>query len=948
MFKKDYIRKLVTQGEWRNATKNLLELIVDFEDSMLTNQILQINARYETLYRSDIQGTISLDEKTLEKNKIDISLFATIDEVFELLNIKNDHNSNRITLDELNNLKDSRLPYFLEQSGIRSTIQLLKNLFESSSSKLTELKILESEISQNDSKYSFTVAENQELESKNKFEEWRKARDKIKEQVELLISQIQEEDITKSGNWENIYLETLGLGNSDESSSNDIYGLFTPADEITPPKDLNEREKHLFRRLLHRSQDALAVKNYKIAYKCCQEIRDNVEPNSAQLYEYMLLIFAKKEGTENIVREALEGNKNDALVKHLILYAGRYYQFQKSGACASLTGKDNIQEVINGLSNSLRKEYSNIEGDYILVEKDSKEKETQRLKVKKAIRVAFDISYAIPEAPPTSFLNIAFNELSGGGKFDWIEIANITDSGWKLIDKKHRKAEVQLNALTTIKEIETLFWEKYKQKSIDTFSILSQNLLSSLNRRYDEIKNNIKENPYTAFIDKSELVAILIRLINAYQIGFELFNKAKEFLTIPIDELEGRGIFKWAIFNSNGDLIENELCRIHNFQAMEELKHMVNLRDGENIWRSIRTRVREETYKRLEKETEETYKSILRIANIKKMDEEDRKKIIKCLNQWEILYFIKYDEDILNKYLNELVGDRIFLWLDINEEGIISNIASRKLNFRPDFKLARVFGKLNQEKTNDNKKKIASNLLSKDITGNYKTIKRKNEDEREVLLILMERAKNCYKFIFPNRELLVFIYEELIQEVKLQWFDIQDDSIVRFENAYQYDFRLSTLFEDFKELSEAAGLFSEGKLIYAIVEKRYNETAYSYKSDVREFKSQNSIREMETAILIIRKCCSYFKVYPDMKFLEIPKTEFINRDGRIKWSYKFWGREFPTFVTWVGGIYDTYKKDKKKVEALLHRMDLPSDDTFYLPSLNEQFQTNKKDEFNYR
>ncbi len=934
MKNKDEIKKLISDAKIREAINVLLEVV----DSKCYDEVIGQSSRFSKLEKEILESTITRQDEVIEHNKIVKVLLEIIEKCNDGLDSKE-----KISLEDLRKLKESQLQYFLEQEGIRATIQLLKKLLDSSSEKLAELKRIESEIVKNDSKYSFAVSGSQEKNPRTKFENWNQTKEYLHNRISVIISEVGVNDITSSNNWEKIYLETLALGQFDGGKNymTDVYGLFTPADEIIPPDELKEEKKDIFKRLLHRAQDALAVKDYSTAYRCCEKIRDNIEPKSAQLYEYMLLIFAKKEGVEKIIKEALEykEEKEDSLVRHLILYSGRYYQFERDKP--SPTGEDNIQEVINSLSRSLKNEYSEITGDYLFSEGKINDIELNgRLKIIRTIEVTFNLRYAIPKAPPMSFLNIIYNELSGGGKFDWLEITDYDESGWLLQDKRLGNEKLHINALTLISEIRIILRDSYKEKSIDILSILSQNLLMSLISRYDEIKKQALEKPFTTSAEKYKLSGMLIKLIKAFQVGFEISGKSKEYLDIPIQELEGGGIFKWAIFDDNGTLRENEICsKFYNFRAMEELARMIKLKEGEVAWGVIRSKVREETYQRLKSETDEAYRKIVQVSRVKELDQDDRKIVQDCLNQWETLYFIKFEEDILRRYLDEIVGDGIFLWIDVCEEGIISNKEATELFFNVSAKINRLFNRLNVTVVNSIKVKIVKNVFYKSILIRYESIAKKDEVERRSILNLMERAISLYKFIFPDGSLLDFVYKELIQENKLQWFDVQNDKIIPFENNLNYDIQLTQLYEEFARLIVGYNKMGNKNLVYDIIEKRFDTVKHAYEREIREFKSQNGVREMEITIQLIRRCYSFFRVYPHDKFIEIPRKELIERVGRIKWSYQFGKIEFPTFTTWVSGIYEVYKKEKHFLETLLAQIKYSNrEDILDLLELNKPIQ----------
>lgn len=58
-------------------------------------------------------------------------------------------------------------------------------------------------------------------------------------------------------------------------------------------------------------------------------MRQKIDPQSAQLYEYLLITFTQKETPERAMRDAVNGN--DRVLQYVLMYASRLRDYQQFG-----------------------------------------------------------------------------------------------------------------------------------------------------------------------------------------------------------------------------------------------------------------------------------------------------------------------------------------------------------------------------------------------------------------------------------------------------------------------------------------------------------------------------------------------------------------------------------------------------------------------------------------
>ena len=136
---------------------------------------------------------------------------------------------------------------------------------------------------------------------------------------------------------------------------------------IPDTKELTDAERQEYKRVLIQCQDDIAIKNYEDAYNHCNKARERIEPESAQLYEYLLLTYIKKEGIDTIIQEKINGDASK--IDQVLLFIQRCKKYQNAlpkAKCPSKTLEENLEKIANDFAVRLRIEYRKIKSDYVL------------------------------------------------------------------------------------------------------------------------------------------------------------------------------------------------------------------------------------------------------------------------------------------------------------------------------------------------------------------------------------------------------------------------------------------------------------------------------------------------------------------------------------------------------------------------------------------------------
>ncbi len=754
----------------------------------------------------------------------------------------------------------SRLSFVAKESNIIFTIKLLIQLINNTS-KVKLLKKYESEYIKSYNAFghnNFKVSNN-ENELKRKIEQWKEERSDLTQKVEQIIREISEIEIVDS--WRDIYIsEILGLTPTiDESKS--FYFLFTLADKIKEPKNkkLSDEEKKEYKRLFYQSQDLIAVEKFEDAYNIAVKIRNSIEPESTQLYEYLLLSYFKMIESKEIIREAIEGA--GIHLKHIVLYSGRYKEFQSDNEFDnSHTGEINIKGISERLFEALLIYYQKINHDYAIIDKTERKSEN-RTTVEKCIDVALTI-YKYIESTST-FLDIAINELGGGGKFEWVKVVEPKKGEWELRDNSN------YNASNLLKDIALLISEKKDTTKDDS---LAKNLLTSLQSKYNRIKKLYFNNK----IDQSSLRKSLIKCIEAFKVGFVHFSD-KRFLEIPIDELKGNGILYWLTFDSNGTLVDNKESQVLKFNAKSNLEKMIAFANGVEYLEVAKQNVINSTYRWFVSNPVYNYKRIIKTKN---KGITHRKKLVECIHHWKTCYRVKNNRIYIEKCLEEIIGNKSLIWFDIKNNKLSNNKECKEIGFDAIDEIRYYTSVLEDQKINELIPDIVNNIYRVNIKGVYLHLKSNNQLSKFKLLNLMSMSLNCYR-LYKINKFISFIYQELVLENTYQWFDVKGGEIQGVDSNFAF---CESFLIDFSEVTKSKSEYSLNSIRKVIANNRFQDIMLTYNTEINENRSLNNQIDRELMINLIEMCIECYKADPLDEYISMPINE-LEGNGKIRWFY---------------------------------------------------------------
>jgi hypothetical protein len=478
-------------------------------------------------------------------------------------------------------------------------------------------------------------------------EDYRIGRNQIIESTIYWIDSMDEEDLKE--NWkENEFLMTLSPNDNNEIEKNNIT---IPLYKIEIPESArrNSNQEKQFRMSMTSCQDAIAIENYVHAYKECEYIRERLECESAQLYEYLLFSYYKKETAERIIEDKI--SRGGKMLNHIILYANRLKEYQNNRKCPTNTGLQNIERISADLAFVLNKKLLEHSKNYI--NDNLQETNYQFSFVKKCLECGDDLQKHL--LTPIDFFENVMNEFLGGGFYPWIEIAR---------DRKGNQEHLinnpiaGFNTLGTIERLRTLLKAKKETTDLKVERKLTGSLYRNLVQKYHNIQPSVN-GKVMRWEDKHRQA--LIRCHKAFKIAY-LFFRENRFLKYPLEELQEKGKLLWFEVNGNAEMTGNSFSNRLNYDAVTELKWFLEKND--TAFEGVQKAILKRCAHFLANQTAKEYAELQQISRFSP----NEKQVINCLDRWLLCAKITGDTKYNEYCLNEITGNGILTWLNTDSK----------------------------------------------------------------------------------------------------------------------------------------------------------------------------------------------------------------------------------------------------------------------------------------
>jgi len=697
--------------------------------------------------------------------------------------------------------------------------------------------------------------------------------------------------------------------------------LFTPTDDIIIPETLNlpvagegalaenmgllsYQQKADFRRELLLAQDALSVENYGRAHSHCERVRTQIDPQSAQLYEYLLISFFQNETPGRVAWDSVDDEKR-RLLNYIVLYANRLREYQQKQQCPSQTSEYNLRATAEELSNALCRIYDQLPNDYVLdTGKRASELPNNRAIVARCREIGEIVFRSVH--PYTGFLEVLVLELCGGGKYNWVQRVEVLNDEFVFVSLQDFEIETSTGELVSLLSTATLDRTGVEQR-------LRQELLIRLKAKQNRLHRYRSEEQrrHRSFNDPRESV---MQFIQSCLLGYNVFEDTPsgevgtggEFLRLALQQLipglvmqpdpEVPGSLRWFDLNTQGDVRAHPDCTRYRFDAFGVVEKIIRDFSGKAGWLQVQPNLKREVFRQFVGDTEAEYERVrdgLEWSDFRRMPDLDARRIlVTCLRRWVTAYhaYPTEGQSFLEKCVTELTGSGLLNWLYFNPFDLVAHPDSLAFGYDAQAELKTICDLSVRHTEAELSREIVENLFQQRILSAYDVLRRGDEAGRSTVVSLLLQTLSGYR-LHPDPRFLDFVFGELTHEVKFRWVNIGEDG-----QAKPWTFKSDLPFDPLAVLKVLADTdparYPCLGVRERIAERRHADQMERYFQEISEFRQENRRPERALTIDILRKMRGIYRYYPKEEFLHLPIRELTGK-GRIRWNALFLGF-FPT------------------------------------------------------
>ncbi len=728
------------------------------------------------------------------------------------------------------------------------------------------------------------------------------------------IQFLQETDLVR--NWRTVFIRDYFHFVSDSRNESTIPPFFVPIDDIDIPETLNlpvgprEQEsleqigllsfeqKSDFRRSLLLAKDAMAVKNYTQAFAHCDHVRTKIDPQSAQLFEYLLITFLQKETPMRVLLEAMNGN--DRLLQHVLMFASRLREYQRDGKCISSTTFHNLAIASEAISDAALRVYHRFPNDPILhTGKHAESVPDNRL----PLRVILDDTLKVCRLvyPSEELLEAAVIECCGGGKCAWIRRVDVVGEHYEFVP------DGPFDLLGEIQELLSILLDMEAEdpgKIVKNQALLREDLYLSLLAKKQTLAAQIAEDDKRRrpFTDKRVSV---VRFTYACLLGAHIFGDdaerypeasfsrlALEYLLPELLQTQASDTMpRWFALDARGHVVAHPECAALHFDAYGIVKKIIKDFSGHAAWQQIEPNIKKAVYLQHLKDTDQIFESVksgLSFSDFRRTNEMDaRRQLIDCLRRWVVSYhaYPEIGQHFLEDCIHEISGNGLLIWLHHNPNApLITHQDSIALGYDAQAELRSILALCPEYSEESLRETIARNLFLKRIFPQYEHIKSRQESQRNEVIRLLKEALAGYQ-LYPDQLYLDFVFAEITEEIKFAWINI-DEKGQWMSPAWEQAFSPLDILQQLQDIKPGAYRLSDARERIAM--RRYADQRERYFQEISEYRYENRRPERGITIDIIRKMKGIYTFFPKDIFLEIPLMELTGK-GRVRWHANFLG-----------------------------------------------------------
>ncbi|MEO6759640.1 MAG: TIR domain-containing protein, partial [Saprospiraceae bacterium] len=529
-----------------------------------------------------------------------------------------------------------------------------------------------------------------------------------------------------------------------------------PGEEKRPVGSLTSQQQADFRRQLLLAQDAMEVENFGRAYQHSDHVRSHIDPQSAQLYEYLLLTYLQKETSDRIALDAVDDDKRH-LLNHIILYASRLREYQATNQCPTPTGEYNLRAAAEELGESLSRWYDALPNDHLLdTGKRGEEAPDNRAMIGRAREMGELIFRSVH--PYSGFLEVLINELCGGGKFDWIQQVAVAKDEFVFLSREKFELETSINELLNLLVAGGQPYEQLHRR-------LREHLFLSLQAKSRRLHRYVAEERrrFRQFTDPR---ASVIRFVQACLLGYNVFGdetapEDQSLLRLVMEYLLPNFLLEptadaaislhWFDLDEVGEVRTHPDCTGYSFDAQAIVEKIVRDHAGQAGWMQVAPNMKESVWLQYAAEIERDYEQVRRDRNYtdfrRPHELDSRRIVISCLRRWVIAFraFPERGQDFLDRCIREIIGDGILLWLHHDPDELVTTGDSQMLGYDAREELKNSLALSTRYTEPEVRQMLAENLFQKRILPLWETLHPGREGQFPLAIRLLRETLSGYQ-----------------------------------------------------------------------------------------------------------------------------------------------------------------------------------------------------------
>jgi hypothetical protein len=560
--------------------------------------------------------------------------------------------------------------------------------------------------------------------------------------------------------------------------------------------------------------------------------------------------------------------------------------------------------------------------------------ENSRSEVRKCLDAALTLYYAL--TPTKLYLETLVLELVGAGKCWWLERMSVHDGAYELVGNADFDLPGKVYELLDLLAKADPRRPSWKQREM-----LRENLFWLLLQACELLAAQVREETRVHHI-QTDLRRSVIRIVESAVLGHVL-------LTAPGDELEEEKsllrlavelllpgllsetsryhlptelVLPWFTLNAAGEVVPDPQCADYQFDVLVILEKIVADLGSYQGWLTVRSNIKEEVWQQYNVRTDADYEVVrtgLQWTDFRRMHDLDaRQRVVGCLRRWRVAYQAYPERGVpfLEKMLRELTGDELLLWFEMGDAGLVDHPLSRQYRYAAQSELQQLLalpGTWSEERTTQH---VIGNLYRRSLLPTYDAVTRRTEGGRATVAEVMRAVLLAFQR-HPVPLYLDLVYRELTEEVKYKWLEINGrGQLVSIYPAFDAVGVINQLTRLLPE--RYPPLDTRRKL----ADLRWREQIDRYHAELSETRHENRLPERRIAVDVIRRLKGVFLYYPDLKYLELVRSELYDQ-GRIRWYERSLGIfKFKNADNHFENAFVPFDYKAERVELALYERDV--------------------------